>query len=74
MHDCHKKKCCNPNHLIEGSHSRNHKDSWARGDREHQREGNRRRMMEDKSGALAAGRQLGMVRGLVMMNGVDCPL
>lgn len=71
MHTCHVKKCCNPEHVVEGTHSKNHKDSWARGDREHQREKNRRRMQLDTDGVLAKGREIGMRKGLLAMNGLD---
>lgn len=30
LHECHNRKCCNPDHLREGTASRNQLDRWAR--------------------------------------------
>lgn len=30
LHSCHNRKCCNPEHLSEGTPSRNQLDRWAR--------------------------------------------
>lgn len=69
MHTCDTPRCCNPRHIKNGDCSDNNRDAWAKGHREEDREQKRQRMKEDKNGHYSRGRELGMSRGLAVMNG-----
>jgi hypothetical protein len=69
MHSCHTPRCCNPDHVELGTYSSNNLDGWRTGDKEYRRQAARSRMIEDIDGAYARGREIGMPRGLIAMNG-----
>lgn len=69
MHTCDNPRCVNPDHIVEGTYSQNTKDAWARGRLAPLKESARQRMKEDRTGAYALGRSIGMPRGLEAMNG-----
>jgi hypothetical protein len=68
MHTCDNPKCVNPDHIVEGTYSENNKDTWMRGGKNDMRDAYSKKMKEDRTGAYAVGRSIGMPRGLAAMN------
>ena len=74
LHSCHTPRCCNPDHVSDGTYSENNLQTWTVGGKKDTHEAYRKRMIEDKTGKYAAGRSIGTARGLLAMNGVDIEL